>query len=137
MQYIGHPVVGDLLYGYNQPHIPPHETSVFIPPKKITIDQLVRDSVEKTKISEYKNFEESLNSDSMDSFVDPPVTARYQINAESSSIDYSKPVPLLLHSYSLRFRGLHNEEFFFKCLPPKCFFDFIRDHSIDFDLSQL
>ncbi len=137
MQYIGHPVVGDLLYGYNQPNIPPHETSVFIPPKKITIDQLVRDSVEKAKDSEYENFEDAIKSDSIDSFVDPPVTAHYHVKEEPSSIDYSKPVPLLLHSYSLRFRGLHNEDFFFKCPPPQCFFDFINDHSIDFDLSQL
>ncbi|MDD4028524.1 MAG: RluA family pseudouridine synthase [Caldisericia bacterium] len=137
MQYIGHPVVGDLLYGYNQHNIPYHETSVFIPPKKITIDQLTRDEAEVPTDLEDENYDCNSDNNASDPMVDPPVTAQYKVKEPSHCVDYSKPIPLLLHSYSLRFKGLHSEDLFFTCTPPACFFDFINDHNIDFDLSKL
>jgi 23S rRNA pseudouridine1911/1915/1917 synthase len=137
MQYIGHPVVGDLLYGYNQHNIPYHETSVFIPPKKITIDQLSREESERNYDVSGENQNEKVKSIASINPVDPPVTAQYRVGDAKEQIDYSKPTPLLLHSYSLRFKGLHSKKLFFTCPPPACFFEFVKDHNINFDFSEL
>ena len=126
MQYIGHPVVGDLLYGINAPNIPSYKTATFIPSKS----QLTNSSIETASISERIGTKSQEKTISINSSNNQPITASYSKNHNESTVDYSQPIPMLLHSYSIKFVGSSGRVFEFVCQPPKCFDDFLLNHGI-------
>ncbi|MCK5849171.1 MAG: RluA family pseudouridine synthase [Caldisericia bacterium] len=127
MQYIGHPVVGDLLYGVNAPNIPSYKTAAFIPSKS----QLSNSSNEKDVVFKKKEMNLHKENISIIASNNQPITALYSKKPIKSDVDYSQPVPLLLHSYSLKFVGSTGRVFEFTCPPPNCFDEFLNSHGIE------
>ncbi len=134
MEYIGHPVVGDLLYALDKPRIPLYKTSLFIPPKSVINSIENRDFQDKGSSKQEPSTE---LSDLSDDVIDPPVTAQYGKKTMTKTIDYTKPTPLLLHAYSIEFTGINQKKYKFCCEPPGCFQDFIDQFDIPFNFSKI